>query len=65
MMEESSDGEVDCWRLFLGASRVVVGGVRGGETRCSPFVGDIVREAIEGTIEVENWTSTYGERNRG
>lgn len=53
MMEESSDGDVDGWRLFLGASRAVPDGVRGGETRWSPFVGDIVREAIEGTIELE------------
>jgi hypothetical protein len=56
MIEESSDGEVDDWRLFLGASRVVDGGVRGGETRCSPFVGDIVREAVEGTIDLGNRT---------
>lgn len=54
MMEESSDGEVDDCRLFLGTSRVVDGGVRGGETRCSPCVGDMVREAVEGTIDLDN-----------
>ena len=53
MIEESSDGEVDGWRLFLGALRAVNGGVRGGETRCSPCVGDIVRETVEGTIDLE------------
>lgn len=54
MIEESSDGDVDGWRLFLSASGAMVGGVRGGETRCSPFVGDIVRETIEGTIDQGN-----------
>ena len=53
-MEESSDGEVDGRRLFLGASRVVDGGVRGGETRCSPYVGDMVRGTAEGTIDPES-----------
>lgn len=54
MIEESSDEEVDGWRLFLGASRTVVGGVQGGETRCSPIVGDIIRESVEGIIDPEN-----------
>lgn len=54
MIEESSDGEVDGWRLFLGASRAVVGGVRGGEMRWSPFDGDTVRESVEGIIDLAN-----------
>jgi hypothetical protein len=54
MIEDSSDGEVDGWRLFLGASRAAVGGVRGGEARCSPFVGDIVCEIVEGTIDLKS-----------
>lgn len=38
MMDESSDGEVEDCRWFLDVSAVLVGGVRGGEMRCSAVV---------------------------
>jgi hypothetical protein len=52
MIEESSDGEVDGWRLFPGASRAAGWGVCGGEMRCSPFVGDMVQGIVEGIIDL-------------
>lgn len=50
MMEESSEGEVEDWRGIFRASTALAGGVRGGETRRSPSVGET---ELEGNIMMD------------
>jgi hypothetical protein len=54
MIDDSSDGEVDARRLrIFGSSNAIIGGVCGGEIRCSRWVGDIVGGDIEEIIDVK------------
>jgi hypothetical protein len=54
MIDDSSDGEVEARRLkIFGSSNAIIGGVCGGETRCSRWAGDMVGGDIEEIIEVE------------